>query len=491
MKYVTFIFIFCFVFFFKSHSQGVVNNYQFGYYTSERGLLDFPNNTPNVNLDSNILIKMHYTYTNISDTSGNLLFYTNGVVIIDRMHDTMPNGKGLNPCQYTTQAQYDGLSISQGDLVLPDPGNINQYFLIHQSIGNYPNDYTNDKIYYSIINILLNNGRGNIIQKNSIFFQDTLWAIGITACKHANGRDWWVIANKAYQPVYFVFLLTPNGISHNSTQTIGTRWDIGQTAFSNNGENFGVREGGTNFQIFDFDRCTGIFSNARIILTNDSNWGIGFCFSPNSKLAYGASAHYLYQVNLDSVNLLNSLDTIAKWDSTYDPVFGPPLEAGFEFMQIGPDGKIYMTTTGATHYMHCIDYPDSVGIDCSMQQHALTLPTYNGNSMPNFVNYFLGPVVGSICDSLGLGIPENALHNFKFIIEPNPDTDKTLHCKYMLPQNKPGILEVMDLEGRIILKEPLPEWSIEQHIKLNITAGVYAVRITSNKQQAVQKLIVQ
>lgn len=218
--------------------------------------------------------------------------------------------------------------------------------------------------------------------------------------------------------------------------------------------------------------------------------GVWDCVFPNSKLVYASSAIYLYQSNLDSADLTAGTQLVANWDSTYDPVLGPPFQAGFEFMQIGPDGKIYMTTQWATHYMHCIDIPDSLGIACNFQQHSLLLPTINGYTIPNFVNYFLGPVVGSVCDSLGLGVPEYALHNFKFSIQPNPVINKTLSCKYVLPQNKDGTLEVFDIAGRTIFNEILPPWSTEQHFKLKLAAGMYTVKITSNKQQAVQKMII-
>lgn len=469
-----------------SVGQGVINNYPFGYTGPTRGNMDLYSGSPIITSDSTTVYNISYTHTNLSDSSGSLLFFTNGVTLMDGNKDTMPNGKGLNPCAYTTQVGYDGLSLPQADLILPDPGNTSQYYLIHQSLDDLTS-LTNSQLFYSKIDMTLNSGHGDVIQKNSHLYQDIFWGGGTTACKHANGRDWWIVVPGAKLPVYFIFLLSPNGIAYNSTQSIGSRWDYGQAAFSNDGMHYGLREFSKNFQIFDFDRCTGLLSNPRIVLTNDSNWGFGFCFSPNSKLAYATSAINLWQVNLDSADLLTSLDTVAKWDSTYNPQ--PPLMTGFEFMQIGPNGKIYMTTTWATQRMHYIDYPDSVGMACGMQQHALVLPTYNGNTIPNFVNYFLGPVVGSVCDSLGLGIPENALHDFNFSIQPNPITEKTLHCKYILPQNKEGILEIFDMMGRSIFTTPLPPWSTEQHCKLALAPGMYLVRIASNKQSALRKMI--
>jgi len=481
------------IFFFYGNfvcGQGINNIFMYGYFNGGRGYMKVDSSGPTVYHDTLRTINMNHTNTNIADNNGNLLFYTNGVLVCDALNDTMPNGKGLNPCLFTSNHTHYGLTSPQADLILPDPGNSLEYYLIHQSLDQYPMDFTNTKVYFSKINMLLNNGKGDLSQKNIIFYQDTMWGGGTTACKHANGRDWWIVVVGAHLPKYYVFLLTPLGISYQSTQIIGNRWDFGQTAFSSDGNYYGIREFVKNFQIFDFDRCTGIFSNARYVGIADSLFGAGFCFSPNSKLAYATSAHYIYQVNLDSINLDSSMIVVATWDSTYNPF--PPIETGFWFPEVAADGKLYIATTGSTEFMHYINFPDSSGVACDVHQHDIALtPAFNDGSVPNHPNYFLGPVAGSICDSLGLGVPEHALHDFKFSIQPNPIINATLSCKYVLPQNKAGTLEIMDMAGRSLLKEPLPHWSTEQHIKLHLSPGIYAVRITSNRQQAVLKMIVQ
>lgn len=469
-------------------NQGIINNFLYGYTGVTRCNMDLFSGTPLVTCDTTYKYRLHQTLADISDSSGNLLFFTNGITVFDGNIDTMPNGRGLNPCALSFNFRYEGLHSSQADLILPDPGNFTRYYLFHQSLDQYPQSYYNMTSYYSIIDMTLNNGKGDVINKNTVLFQDSLEGVGTTACKHANGRDWWVVFLRANLPVYFVYLLTPTGIQYHSTQTVGSRWSYGQTAFSPDGSHYGIREFMKNFQVFDFDRCNGNFTNARIVPIDTLWWGQGLCFSPNSKLVYASSLYNLFQANLDSANLVLSLDTVAKWDSTYSP--WPPWATTFEFMQRGPDGKIYMTTQSSTFSMHVIEHPDSAGPGCNLLQHDISLFTFNDNSIPNFVNYALGPVMGSICDSLGLGIPKSTLHDFKFIIQPNPIIDKTLHCKYVLPQNTPGILEVFDLTGRILSREPLPEWSTEQHIKLKLTAGIYVVKILSNRQQSVQKIVI-
>ncbi|MBL0051292.1 MAG: hypothetical protein IPP29_07105 [Bacteroidetes bacterium] len=60
-----------------------------------------------------------------------------------------------------------------------------------------------------------NNGKGVVTQKNLIAFQDTI-LFGIHACKHANGRDWWIVALRDSSDVAIKLLFTPNGIAQIS-----------------------------------------------------------------------------------------------------------------------------------------------------------------------------------------------------------------------------------------------------------------------------------
>ena len=55
----------------------------------------------------------------ISDTSGNLLFYTDGITVYDRQHEIMVEGRGL----------YGDISSNQSALIVPDPGDSNLFYI--------------------------------------------------------------------------------------------------------------------------------------------------------------------------------------------------------------------------------------------------------------------------------------------------------------------------------------------------------------------------
>ena len=63
------------------------------------------------------------TVGSISNSNGDLLFYSNGIYVANALDDTMQNGTGLNPSAYTSSIiATHGLAIPQGNLVIPFPG---------------------------------------------------------------------------------------------------------------------------------------------------------------------------------------------------------------------------------------------------------------------------------------------------------------------------------------------------------------------------------
>jgi hypothetical protein len=120
------------------------------------------------------------TEGNISDRNGNFLMASNGIWIANSTGDTMLNGAGLNPSQFTS-IWYDGLPLPNGNIFLPWPGDSTKYVLIHQTVNNSAT-LESTKLYYSIIDMNLDNGLGGVVQKNSVLISDTIgWGIG--ACK--------------------------------------------------------------------------------------------------------------------------------------------------------------------------------------------------------------------------------------------------------------------------------------------------------------------
>ena len=469
---------------FGSNAQGIDNYWPFGYGIGNAlpfgpGAMDFLNGSPTIYFDSLRNMNFDFTAATISDSLGNVLFYTNGIDIANRTGQTMVNGAGLNPSTYTTQQQQlnTGLRITAASTILPYPGHQNQYMLIHETGDDLDYPYPS-YLYYSIIDMALDSGRGAVILKNQIIISDTLDGGQIVVCKHANGRDWWIVAPEKNINGYYVLLLSPTGILLNSHQYIGTRTvSSGQAAFSPDGSTYASYDTYADLEVYDFDRCSGVFSNPRHVAINDSVSGFGVSFSPDGKNIYASSVLYLYQFDLNNLNISN-YDTVAVWDSTYSP--SPPFATYFFTQALRPDGKIYITTGNGTDRMHTIDYPDSSGLACHVSQHSVILPTYNSSTCPTFPNYYLGPVVGSVCDSL-TGINENVSLTLRDIrIYPNP-ASTSFWLNYFLPDNKDGWLRIFNSQGKLMQQKRL-YWSTTQlqFYTDHLTNGLYFLEVQSD-----------
>jgi hypothetical protein len=326
----------------------------------------------------------------------------------------------------------------------------------------------------------LDSGRGGVIQKNYVLLNDSLVPGRLTACKHANGRDWWLIAHKFNTNRYYKFLITPTSIAGPYFQDIGSIRDAyrGQYTFSPDGKWFASYEPYLNdLDIFEFDRCTGNLSNTIHVNINDSANCGGVAFSPNSKVLYVSSTIYVYQFNLDAVNIASSQLTVATWDGYYSPYW--PQASLFYHAQIAPDGKIYIDCANSTVDIHVINNPDSLGFNCDVCQHCIPLPSFNAYTIPNHPNFFLGADHGSACDSLTTSI--SSVNNLnKISVYPNPAIDGYVTVSYPQVLSSAAII-ISNILGEEIQKIELPRWSSVHRINLreNIK-GIYLLNFTDN-----------
>jgi len=328
------------------------------------------------------------------------------------------------------------------------------------------------------------------VSKNQSILDDELNIGHLTAVRHANGRDWWVFCHKLNTDIYYRFLITPAGISLDGTQAIGVvRFpDSGQVCFSPDGSKFAYYWGepGGDLEVMQFDRCTGLFYDPVYIPINDYDGGGGVAFSPNGRFLYVSSILDVYQFDTDAADIATSMVHIAEWDSTYSPF--PPLATLFDIAQLAPDGKVYIGTSNSTDKLHVIHSPDSAGLACNIEQHGVDLQRYFSNSLPNHPNYHLGPVDGSVCDSLGInaGLPEHGAP-LKVSVDPNPNQG-TFTLTYPVV-DVAGELEIRDLSGRLILRERIPAWSQVHRVELRGAAGLYQCRVTWGTRSVSTRII--
>ena len=194
----------------------------------------------------------------VSDELGNLLLYTNGEHICNANHDTLPN------------CNLNGHNGSIGSLIVPRPDHPNNYYVI---VAGFRYFFT--KLQYSEVDLTLDNGLGDVISGQANITLNNNVTERVTAVRHANGRDIWLLAHEIGNNNFVAYLVSPDGIHPNPVisnigavhqDTSGTdMWDSvvkGEMKFSPCGRRLAVAIKGLDLvQLFDFDTETGQLSN--------------------------------------------------------------------------------------------------------------------------------------------------------------------------------------------------------------------------------------
>lgn len=436
---------------------------------------------------------MDLAIATISDSSGNLVLYTNGVHLKNAQHEIVQNGASLpNSNNWSTS-----FPESQGVMLLPRPGYDKQYLLFTADIFGftYPPTGTfrsgSSNLTYSVIDMTLNNGKGGVVERKTNMILDTLSGGQITAIRHANGRDWWVLTSQYNINQYYAFLITPDGFENYGLQSFETemRVSLGQAVFSPDG-NWYLRYNTVSnpfsawFDAYKFDRCTGQLSDHHHIKMADAVQRGGVSVSPNSRFAYVAVYDTIYQFDLQASNLENSKTVVAAYDGFLDTLgFGFPTR--FFNMQLAQNNKIYISCAdNSSRFLHYIDQPDSAGMACNVIQHGFSLPTLHVYGIPNVPYFGLGKLVGSACDSIVVSSSEveNEEDGIEFF--PNP-TNSYIVVKSTVPLTD---FLVYDISGKtvaegVLMRDYLIDFSGRE-------SGIYFLRLRSASGAVTIKKIV-
>ncbi len=419
------------------------------------------------------------TNASICDKSGKRLFYTNGRYIENAAGDTILGSTGINP-DPLTQSEEHGQSLWQAALILPKPDSKHLFYLIHEEetwVG-APLLVVTPNLYYTIVDMSFQGGSGLATQVNTVMVQDTLDHGKITATRHANGRDWWIVVGEYDSNRYYRFLLGPNGIEELLPQRIGEAVPsgLGQAHFSPDGTIYAKMNGiddsvGAFLDIYDFDRCSGLLSNHYRIHYARAFGSQGVAFSPNSRFVYVPAGWWVFQYDLWADDIAASVDTVAEYDGFMSPVW-----TTFFMAQLAPDGKIYINSPNSVDVLHVIHQPNEKGAACQFEQHGLKLASLNAFSLPNFPNYRLGALEGSPCDTLETVSVVEVGDKAAVELFPNPAHEE-LWISY--PQGlKAGRLVLYDLSGRQVLEVPLTAGLTQQQVEVSALAGgLYVYRV--------------
>jgi gliding motility-associated-like protein len=328
-------------------AQGENNNWIFG---NNCGL-NFNTNPPTFFQNN---IDVYESSTAVSGASGGLLFYTSGATVYDKNGNTMPNGTGLLGNEASGSSR-------QGVVIVKNPQNFNQYYIFTSTAQEL---YPNIHLYYSIVDLSLNNGLGAVTAvKNIILAAGILEPLMVM--KHAECNSFWLLSSAQGSPMEIrAYAITSSGL--NTTPVVTTLPpNAGVPSGSAKNDSLLICTGIGGLSVFSFNKATGQISNQQQITAPYTFEGS--VFSANESKLYGivyAGAIRQFDFSL--------WPNVAAVSASGVNVYVGGLS--FWSVRLAPDNKIYLKAMGINNALHVINNPTASGAACNLVLNAVPLP---------------------------------------------------------------------------------------------------------------------
>ena len=402
------------------------------WYFGEYAGLDFNSGAPTPL--SNGALNTKEGCASICDEEGNLLFYTDGMSVWNRDHQFMPNGRNLNGHPSSTQS----------GVIVPQPGNKSIYYLF--TVDGWGEE---QGLQYGIIDMSLGEGMGDMVVKNQMIY--TPATEKITAVKHSNNMDIWVITHALNSNEFRTFLVSDRGFNPDSyvSSKVGMnhlkiqKMALGSMKVSPDGSKLALANFTQFFELFDFDNSTGKVSNPKLIQMPIDHGSYGVEFSPDQSKLYVTSerTNTIQQLDL-------TLDSPAKIAAS-SQVIGTTSSDFMGGLQVGPDGRIYVAKWNSK-YLGVINNPNVSGASCDYDDEGVYL---NGKvskqGLPTFVQtYFEDPMAPGYAYPCGM---KNCLFKVPHTFSPS---GKSKHTRFQPIGCEPDgyTMYIYDKQDNIILK---------------------------------------
>ena len=341
----------------------------------------------------------------ISDSTGNFLFFSNGLKVFDKNLSPMP--AFANP---TSIIGYGNRHLQ----VAPYPGQPGKYFLFYTHQASFGANYT---LKYAVIDMSLNGGLGDVTTYNNLV--DTIIDPVFTIVNKQGTEDLWLVSHRDATDSFFSRPVTVSGVNPVPVISIAgmgafkTEYKFLDLRASHDGKmiaGFAYKNYTNLFaytvefiEVFNFNQQSGTVTNKVKSKTRPGYfWYIGQIeFSPDNKLVYklqsalvdglqpcGFGSSLLTQYNLcytDSTDFTDNAMWIGQTHSfCYLIAWGR--------MQTGADKKIYMPYAG-TNKLSRIEYPNRLGSSCGVNLNYHTLNSGTGVVVPKFYHRYVEKAV--------------------------------------------------------------------------------------------------
>lgn len=352
----------------------------------------------------------------VSNNTGQLRFYAQLDTIWNSLGNVMPNGGGLIAAPPviadTAAAYFDGAS-----LIVPFPGSPGKYFVFSQTsiatssaISNLAAVYGGQdpmagRLYYSLVDMSLNGGLGDVVTGQKGIQIDSMLCDRLVSIEGSDCNIW-ILCMKNDGSAIHAFEVSGAGINPNpviSPCAVNTTTGVSLTPlFQMPGGCIRASAGfdsahvvvslsgitidpatvsffGGGFQMYDFNRITGIAYNQVNVLPPSTllgfdQQGSGLCFSPNGESVFRPHGLLLgtglFQYNvaggvaagiIASQNELNTTGEIG----------------GMTGIRLGADDKVYLAGTSLLgilpgNSLHRIENPNAAAVTLTLNAVTLT-----------------------------------------------------------------------------------------------------------------------
>jgi gliding motility-associated-like protein len=380
-----------------------------------------------------IPITINQPLTSVSDSAGNLLLIAANGVIYDRNYNELPFYSGQ------TQRLY---IFSGNTYLIRKPGSFTQYYFFYPAAVS--NSNTNlFGIYYTLIDLSLNNGNGDVILYDSLIDDHT--SRGFTVISAGNEDDFWVVTHKQNTNNFNSWNVTASGLNTTPVKSTAgmdintNEYDYPHLKASPDGKFiagvpsyhfWGLFPYFRRFvELYDFDSATGKVSTHVKSIDDADVGGVDddIEFSADSRLLYVKYDYYDYglqpcgfaggdlrQFNTcytDSVSFTNYcyfLGSVSSFCAYY--LWGN--------IQLAPDKKIYLLYSGADKGMS-IQNPNIIGRSAGYQSSVPGFKNEGGVALPSSYQAYLHKAIqnnivysgGCYLSPLNFSITNNALQH--------------------------------------------------------------------------------
>ncbi len=327
----------------------LILSYTFSYGQGQRNLF-FNSNENVIRLDFSTdpptpfptgIIGSYEGIAHYEDGSGNALFWFNANGVYDSYNILMPGALGILADDSSAE-----ICIS------PVPCDPDRYYIFY-------NDQTCSSLYYSIVDMTLNGGLGDVTDLNTSIDTNN-FSEGMEVIEIPDSPNFWLLTYNC-NTGFTKFLISENGLSNGE---VIYNYPPPPGGYDGRGEldyhagRIGICFGFTSTVfVADFDPVLGELTNPVTLNAAPNNQGtFGIDFSPDGSKAYFSlwyelTSNYIYQYNFATASLSSYMPFLGINSSGPNPI------VGLGEIELGRDGKLYIIEDGGENIL-VINNPD-------------------------------------------------------------------------------------------------------------------------------------